>query len=279
MTVASERAFATWYTRCVYRGRGAIVELGTFLGAVTASLVRGLRARGGHTTVVDTYDRFIADEFMADYLDALAEQGVIDRAVPIGASFRPLFEAAMGELLNQCRVHDVDLEREPAELEQPIELLFVDALKTPATARNVAGVFYPCLIPGRSLLVHQDFAHAFTWWIHVHQYRMRECFTPVYLVPGSSSMVFRVRRAPTAAEAARHASSDFDEAEVERAFAYSLEHTPAEGRGAVAAAHATACAALGDPHRARFLVAEYRARFAGDPELERTARVLAARTE
>src|SRR5687768_9256408 len=60
-TTLEERAFCEWYARSAYRGAGAIVDLGSWLGSTTVPLARGMSRRppGAATTRIEAYDRFV----------------------------------------------------------------------------------------------------------------------------------------------------------------------------------------------------------------------------
>jgi hypothetical protein len=49
----------------------------------------------------------------------------------------------------------------------PIEVLFIDIAKTQDLNSHIIREFFPHLIPGRSLVVHQDFYHCWHPYIHV----------------------------------------------------------------------------------------------------------------
>ncbi|MCD8481414.1 MAG: hypothetical protein LR015_01280 [Verrucomicrobia bacterium] len=44
MTTVQEQAYCEWYCSQIFSGTGAVVELGSFLGSLTKSMVDGLRA-------------------------------------------------------------------------------------------------------------------------------------------------------------------------------------------------------------------------------------------
>jgi hypothetical protein len=107
------------------------------------------------------------------------------------------------------------------------------------------------LLPG-ALLVHQDFAHAFTPWIHLLQYRLRACFEPVADIPGSCSLVFRVRRRVSARLlGGPYDFSSFGPAEVEEAFAHSRALVDRAKRARVAAGEVMWFVYAGRPDLAR----------------------------
>jgi hypothetical protein len=104
-----------------------------------------------------------------------------------------------------------------------IEFLVIDAMKNWELANAIVKGFYPYLIPGKSFILHQDFAHWYTSWIHLLQYRFREYFQMVYDIPESPGIVFQyVRPIPSQLLQAEYSSDSFNRAEIEQAFEYSL---------------------------------------------------------
>ena len=71
-------------------------------------------------------------------------------------------------------------------------------------------------------MAHQDFATLFTSWIHLLQFRLRDCFDVVADVPNSSTIVFRCLRRLTADDLNGVPFSSTPSSEIEEAFAYSL---------------------------------------------------------
>ena len=58
-------------------------------------------------------------------------------------------------------------------------------MKTWELTNSIIRDFYPALIPGRSFVLHQDFAHWYTPSIRLTHYGFRNCFEPVYNIAGS----------------------------------------------------------------------------------------------
>jgi hypothetical protein len=58
----------------------------------------------------------------------------------------------------------------------PIELLFVDIAKTPELHGHVVETFFPHLIPGQSVVIHQDYYHAWHPYIHIAMEFLDEFF-------------------------------------------------------------------------------------------------------
>ena len=104
-------------------------------------------------------------------------------------------------------------------------------------ANSVLREFYPSLLPGVSHIIHQDFAHLYTPWIHLTHFRLREYFVPMYEVPMSGSVVFRLEKAiPGELLEHTYAPGDFTSDEVNAAFDYSLSLVSAEKHASIVAA-------------------------------------------
>ena len=100
--------------------------------------------------------------------------------------------------------------------------MHVDIMKTWGPANAVLHKFFPDLVPGVSWIVHQDFVHYNTVWIHLLMYRFREHFDTVHHIAGSTAVEFRLRSAiPPALLQREYGYSDFDAAERKAAFAWS----------------------------------------------------------
>ena len=119
----------------------------------------------------------------------------------------------------------------------PIEILSIDAMKTPDLSRHIVSEFFPFLIPGGSVF-HQDFCFAATWWIHIFHYLMRECFEASDTLSGDSGVMFRVKSRVTQADVNRVLNHDLaDRRTADESFAYSLSLAAPEDRKPIADGH------------------------------------------
>lgn len=184
-----ERRLYYWLARHWATGSGAIVDLGCFAGGSTALLAEGTR-RAGREQSLWAYDRFHADEASKDKFLYAAGIPAFD-----GSDILPLAHILLepwqpGITLIKGRIE------EQRWNEGPIEILCVDAAKSVGVLDSLAATFYPALVPGQSLVVHQDFFHRKTPWIAAQMERMGEWFEPVaYCAP--DTMVFLCRREVT----------------------------------------------------------------------------------
>ena len=183
-----ERKLLFHLARDVYGGEGALVDLGAFCGASTSCLAAGLsenpRAAKRH---VHSFDSFIASEtYLVDFVrNQFGEQLVL------GQSFESIFRRVAAEYADRIEVHAGDLLEQTWPVGEPIELLFVDIAKTLALSGKVLTEFFPRLIPGKSLVVHQDFYHPTAFYLPVVMDFLSEHFTIVE-TGRDSSVVFRL---------------------------------------------------------------------------------------
>jgi hypothetical protein len=228
-----ERQF---YSRCAREKKGdsgSIVDLGCWMGATTVALANGLASKGAglpSTEVIDAYDRFVWQPWMdecKDYIFGIYEPG---------ESFLPEARRRVASYSNLIRLHAADLTR-TEWTGGPIKILLVDAMKTSELAKAITMNFFPSLFTG-ALLIHQDYKHWFTSWIHVLQYRLKDYCAFMHSVPQSGTVCFRILR-PIPLEAIHEAVdlTSVGDKEVEAAMAYSLSFVGTEGADAVAAAH------------------------------------------
>jgi len=153
-----------------YAGEGAIVDAGSFLGGSTAALLAGVRDRPEPRSgpPVASYDLFQVDEYMVPKFFA------DERSVQLGDSFRPRFDAHVARFGDVPHVvHEGDITK-LGWSDGPIDVLFLDILKSWEINDAVLRDFFPSLVPGRSVIVHQDYGWGDTPWIPVTVELMRE---------------------------------------------------------------------------------------------------------
>ena len=157
-----ERQLLHWLARDYVTGAGRIVDGGSFLGGSTAALASGLAARtdGPWDATIASYDLFRVEEYMvAAFTAALPDPTV-------GASFRPALEANIAPWARHVEVREGDVCTIGWSGER-VEVLFLDMVKTWALNDLVLAQFLPCMIPGRSVIVQQDYLWGYAPWIHL----------------------------------------------------------------------------------------------------------------
>jgi len=247
MGSAWERAYCHWYAKKLYSGQGEVVEIGSWLGHFVLALARGLGENANGRTAlrgVHAFDLFRWEEWMNLGL------WEVEARYDTGDNFRPAFEEQVASERDRIVVHEGDL----LTMGWPggdIEFLLVDAMKTFALSNSILRSFFSHLIPGRSVVMHQDFCSWGTPWIHPVMYRLRDYFEPVYHVPDSYSMVFVLRHPLPESCLRDYGWEDFSPAELDAAFTRSESIVDEEGRGCVAAARVASLAHRGQVEEAR----------------------------
>jgi hypothetical protein len=151
-------------------------------------------------------------------MDAIvAGTALAGRFVP-GESFLDEFEHRVAFYRDRIVVHAEDL-LETQWPGAPIELLFVDAMKTPALTAAIAREFFPSLIDG-AVVVHQDFIYAWCPWIHVLMFRLRDRFEPYAAIPSSYGAAFRALGGIGRDDAEAAGALPWTRDEIEGAFEY-----------------------------------------------------------
>ncbi|MGE0639837.1 MAG: class I SAM-dependent methyltransferase [Thermoanaerobaculia bacterium] len=194
-TTEAELGFLRWFLATQYTGEGAVVELGCALGRSTLAMLEGLAANAAAaSTRLFVYDIFEFDWWL---LEQYREQsGAPAGSLTEGGSFLEIFRSNL-------RRYEERLEIRPGDVtagkwsDGSIGFLFVDIMKSWSITRAVIEKFFPSLIPGRSLLVHQDYKHPFAPQILLTMYRLRDHFEPAWSVCGSgvsATVAFRCVR-------------------------------------------------------------------------------------
>jgi hypothetical protein len=142
-------------------GDAAIVDAGCFLGGSTTALLGGVRDRGTRWDgpPVASYDLFRVEPYTVQKFFA-------DDGVRVGDSFRGRFERNVAGFELPHVVHEGDI-TEIGWSGEPIDILFLDVLKTWEINDAVLRDFFPFLRPGRSVIVHQDYGCGWTPWIPI----------------------------------------------------------------------------------------------------------------
>lgn len=174
-----EQTFLQSLAASYFTGSGLIIDAGAFLGASTNCLRNGLRQNPAYRTFeasrIVSLDLCRCDEYMANLINTL--HGTTLR---VGDDFSHLLEANVsdGEGDVDLRVGDIR-DQQP---EDSVEILFLDVCKSPAINDHVLKAFFPKLIPGLSVVIHQDFVHESLPWIHVSMGMLSEYFDYVGVV-------------------------------------------------------------------------------------------------
>jgi hypothetical protein len=253
MTSRPEQRWLRNYAAQRYRGVGAIVDLGCFLGATTIALAEGLVLnRKATRKQIHAYDLFTWNE----RYEAWARGKEVEGLFTIGGSFLPEFLRRTQRWRDYIVIHEEDLRHARWE-HGPIEFLFIDAMKSPEVATAIASNFFPHLVPGKSYVAHQDFPHCFAPWIHFLTFRLRDYFS--FVADLHQSSLFRLEREiePQALPSDLSPAA-VSSAEIEAAFDYSISLVGDDKKANVIAAKAVAYVERGEFTRAHEIVTQTR---------------------
>jgi hypothetical protein len=193
MLSKSERRLLYSLARDYATGDASLVDAGCFLGGSTAALLAGVRDRPDRWTgpPVESYDlfrveAFTIEKFFRDYPDA-----------QVGESFRPRFDSHVAPFDVSHVVHEGDI-TEIGWSGEPIDVLFLDVLKSWEINDAVLRDFFPSLVPGRSVIVHQDYGWGETPWIPITVELMRDSLVLLDWMEWGSHVFFVERELPAA---------------------------------------------------------------------------------
>ena len=176
-----------------WAGEGEIVDIGCFVGGSTQALLDGLASNAQYAdriSQIRVFDSFQIDTaHVRDWIERHYE-------VPTGdeTGFRRYFDVNFVGREALIDVHEGDIAFAEYRQKTPIAFLGIGGCTSPAKIDNVVRQFFPYLIPGHSLVVHQDYVHAFHPYIHVSMELLNDCFEPAMEIDGGGSYVWRCTR-------------------------------------------------------------------------------------
>lgn len=257
-----------WLARDYATGAGRIVDGGSFLGGSTAALASGLAARadGPWDATIVSYDMFRVEGYtLAGYATALPDP-------IIGASFRPAFDANIAPWARYVDVKEGDAGAIGWSGE-PIEVLFLDMVKSWHMNDVVLAQFLPCLIPGRSVIVQQDYLWGYGHWIHLTMELLDGCVEQLDAMANGSVAYLLTAPVPADLIGARLAESlgaDRQRQLMDRA----VERWQGDERGLVELARAMMIAELDGKESGLAELNEVLARHAGSARIEQCAAIV-----
>lgn len=187
MICEDESLFLHWIAKHA-SGAGQVVDLGPLAGGSTHSLCSGLAlnpAAARSKVRVHSYDLWRLFPGWEAFFPG--EQ------LKLGDDLRPLFRRNLRAFGDVVVEHPGDLCAHRWHGE-PIEILFIDAAKAAHLWAHILRTFLPHCIPGRALIVHQDWVCAECPWIHLTTARLSDYLIPVDS-PDGGTVAFLVTRA------------------------------------------------------------------------------------
>jgi tetratricopeptide (TPR) repeat protein len=190
--------------RDYFRGAGVIVDAGSFLGRSAWCFAQGVAENRTIATkparVIHCFDNFIVN----DQLTVEAIRRAFGLRLPIGSSTRRLFDSATAPVAEWLDVHEGDFHVYEWRA-RPIEILLVDIAKSASLNQRLVETMFPLLIPGRSIVVHQDYHHPWLPYLHATMELLHDYFEVVEPRTDDSAAFLLTR--PLPAEAVRAAAA------------------------------------------------------------------------
>ena len=183
MISEAEGRYLYWLTSEQYRGEGAVVEIGSWLGRSTTYLASGLRSSdvGAKLQCFDHF-RWSKNWYYTTHID-----------MPDKADFLPIFLNNIGRYRDIIEVHRTAM-RDLQWTGEPVEILFLDAPKRLRDISSVLRAFAKYLIPGISIMVWQDFLHGPSFEIPASMSSLYTYVRPLHVITSGSTVSFRVSR-------------------------------------------------------------------------------------
>lgn len=222
MTSKSEQDYFSKYGETLYKGKGEVVDLGCWLGSTTIPLVKGLLKNPlfiESKNKVFAYDTFIWYDIMKE---SVAGTDLVGKYKD-GDSFLDEYKKRIAKYADHIEICEGDLAQIGWKGDD-IEFLLIDAMKNWELANAILKNFYTNLIPNQSLILHQDFSHYFTPWIHLLQWYFREYFEFTEDIAASPSCVFKyIKKIPDQLLNREYSFESFSDEDCNKAFDYSLD--------------------------------------------------------
>jgi predicted O-methyltransferase YrrM len=200
-----ERRLLYWLARYNFTGDGSIIDAGAFIGASAFCLAAGAAGNPNISAkpVIHSYDLFVAlDQYVADSISRDI------RPLALGQPYIDIFNAQNAEHLDSIKTYSGDFLNHLWD-KTPIEILFIDIAKTQELNSHILREFFPYLIPGKSIVVQQDFYHVWHPYIHVTMEYLSDYFEVIDQHVLHQSRVYRLTRKIPQEEIDRLARYDF----------------------------------------------------------------------
>ena len=218
-----ERGLLYWLARHHFTGEGSIIDAGVFFGASTRAFAAGLRENQraldrippGRKPIT-SYDLGLFVEGMRKYIVRDEFRKILGDWTPQeGDSFEAMLRALLAddEDLFDLRIGNLI---ETARADGPIEIAFFDCLKRPQVDWATFSAFAPHYVPGRTIVIQQDYFFAEGSHHRLRQESLADCFH--YVGQIATTAVFRLVRPIPAALFERDALQDLSLADELRLF-------------------------------------------------------------
>ncbi len=207
MISTEEKQYLYWLGSSVWQGVGLIVEFGPWLGGSTWCLAAGMQDSGfrSYKRYV-VYDNFIWREFMSDRASLTLKPGDFFQAEFLNniGKYKSIISSYKCALPDEIISNDQEAESKRYTSDEyvvlfhdvpgadPVEILFVDGAKSWLGFKHLLLNISARLIPGRSILVFQDFKYWGTYWVPLMLNFLGDYLQPIHNVTSATTVTFRL---------------------------------------------------------------------------------------
>lgn len=164
MMTDREKQLLYWLASEIYSGEGIIVDAGIFLGASTYALASGVKQNTGKEDLFERFPKPINSYDIAIWVDSMDrykdrphfEELFKNNKISAGDNFEDFLRDLLSEHLDivDLRIGDIV---QLAESTDPVEIAFYDCLKNSERDAAAFRAFCPNFIPGKTIVVQQDY--------------------------------------------------------------------------------------------------------------------------
>lgn len=165
-----EKKYLYWMMKELYEGLGAVLDLGPLTGGSTVCLTGGLLDNqsipSNKKPKIESYDLFYYDATWGK----LSHRGIYK-----DDNFLERFRKNTDKIKDQVTTIVGDI-LDVKTYEKPIEILFVDLAKSEKLMCHIMKTFYPKLIVGSGVIIHQDYKFLGMPYLKIFQQVFSEYF-------------------------------------------------------------------------------------------------------
>lgn len=187
MMVSDEIHYLFSLAKDTYTGEGEIVDAGCLLGGSTVAFGEGLK-RNETVELESKYSRIHAYDLFKyyDYMKDLT----IKETKKEGESLLPEFSSNVIDYYEFLSIYPGDILKRSWNNEK-IEILFIDLSKSRELNQHLVKSFFGNLIPGKSIVIQQDYYFDYCYWIHLTMEFFAEYFETMEY-PGGATLPFKL---------------------------------------------------------------------------------------
>ncbi len=143
-----------------YEGKGAIIDAGVFLGASTRIFGKGVSVNAQKSEILGQFKKpivtFEHGQLGKGMMGFFERHSVETTDLIKGTSFVPLLRKMIKDVRPMVDLRVGDILKQKWD-KTPIEILFLDVVKSAEINQFVFENFFPRLIPGKSIVIQQDY--------------------------------------------------------------------------------------------------------------------------